>query len=133
MRRLALIACLVVLAVPSWAADTGPAFRPTAHITSQATTHLVTDVAGTKVTVLVALICVDAGGAAAGVALQDTAGTNIFGSGVVWVIPIGGCLTLPAKPNNAFWGQPTASGKGLDIVTTVGNGPVEVYLEVRQQ
>lgn len=107
--------------------------RPSAHITTQTTTVLVAPVAGQQVQVYSGSLCVDANGTATGIALQSTAGTNILGTNLVYVIPAGACLWFPTKPNNQFYGIPTAAGTGLQVVTTVGNGPVNVYLEVSQR
>lgn len=125
------LALFLVLLLP--APSLAQALRPTAHITSQTTTTLVSAVAAKQVQLNAGSLCVDAGGAATGITLQSTAGTNLFGTGVVWVVPAGACLNFFARPQGGFYGNPTAVGTGLAVVTTVGNGPVEVYLEVTQR
>lgn len=122
---------VAVLLLPSTGTAQVPAGRVTARITSQTTTIVVAAVAAKRVQLLSGSVCVDGNGAAAGVALQDTAGTNIIGTGMVYVINPGNCLWF--QPPNQIAYTPTASGTGLQVVTTVGNGPVLVSLEVKQQ
>lgn len=129
MRRLAILVALLLLFPTSGMAD---ALRPTAHITSQTNTTLVSAVSGKQVQINQGSICVDGNGAATGITLASTAGTNVFGTGVVWVLNAGQCLWF-APRSGGFYGTPTAAGTGLRVTTTVGNGPVNVYLEVTQQ
>lgn len=126
MRHLTLVLILLLaLASPAAAQHFAAA---TAHITSQTTTTVATAVSGASITILGGSICVDANGASTGVAIQDAGGTNLFGTGIVWVIPAGACLNFPYR--GFAYGKPGAVGSNLQIVTTVGNGPVEVALEV---
>lgn len=122
---------LLLLLIPTSGFSAGPALIATAHISTQTTTHLVAAVAGQSVSIYGGSICVDANGATTGVALQSTAGTNVMGTNVVYVLAVGTCYWFPRS--DAPYGNVTALGTGLDLVTTVGNGPVEVYLEVVQQ
>ena len=109
------------------------ALRPTAHIVSQTTTTLVAAVAGKQVQVMEGSLCVDGNGATTSVAVQSTGGVNILGTGVVYVLLPGACLYFAPRTAGGFYGIPTAVGTGLQVVTGVGNGPVNVYLEVTQR
>ncbi len=129
MKRLLVGLLLLLLVTPAWATE----LRVTAHITSQTTTVLVAAVAGKFVVIRAGSVCVDSNGADTGVALQSTAGANLVGTSVVYVIAAGQCLFLPRSSRlSDFYYTPSAIGTGFQIVTTVGNGPVEVYLEVAQ-
>lgn len=109
--------------------------QATAHITTQTTTTVHAAVTGKRLAVVAGSVCVDANGTATGIALQDSAGTNLFGTGIVWVVGAGACLNFPLRGTGAPvpYGRPTALSTSLQVVTTVGNGPVEVYLEVQAQ
>src|SRR5437660_12071775 len=128
--RLGLAAVIVLAGFCATPVRAG-ALRPTAHITTQTTTTLVTGVSGQTVTFYSGSLCVDGNGATTGITLQDSAATNLIGSGIVYVLTAGQCLTFPTRGDP--YGVPTGSGNGLQVVTTVGNGPVEVYLEVIQR
>jgi hypothetical protein len=108
----------------------GPSFRPAAHITSATTTTILAGVAGQAISIQGGFICTDAGGVATNVTIQDGAGTNLFGTGVLFVPAIGSCLTIPLRTD--LWGIPTAVGQSLQVVTSAA-GPVEIYLEVVQR
>jgi len=105
--------------------------RATAHITSQTTTTLVAAVTGQQIQIHGGSICVDANGATTGVALEDSGATNLVGTGVVYVLGTGQCWYFPrdGKP----WIGVVGAGLGLNLVTTVGNGPVNVNLEIIQR
>ena len=105
--------------------------RPTARVTSQTTTTLVTAVSGQTIGVTGGSICIDANGVTTGLKLQDSAGTNIVGTGIVYVLSPGQCWVFPRTSNPYF--TIIGGGLGLQLVTSVGNGPVEVALEVVQQ
>jgi len=127
---LLLIALAVLcLGVPGQAA--AQSARPAAHITSQTTTTLVAGVAGKTVGILSGSVCVDANGSSTGITFQDSNGTNLVGTGVVYVLPAGSCFWFPTRSDPYF--NLTASGAGLQIVTTIAAGPVEVYLETVQR
>jgi hypothetical protein len=128
MTRLAVLLCLLLA---STAAAAGPEIRATAHITSQTTTALVAAVASQSVSIYGGSICVDANGATTGITIVSSAGTNLVGTGMVYVLGAGQCLWLPTR--QAPYYTVTASGTGLSLITTVGNGPVEVNLEVVQR
>jgi len=102
-----------------------------AHIASQTTTTIVSAVAGQKVQLQSGTLCVDSNGAETGITIQDGANTNLVGTSVVWVIGPGQCLWFPLQSGGYF--NPTASGQSFQIKTTVGNGPVEVWLQLLQQ
>src|SRR5204862_1100426 len=86
------------------------------HITSATTTTLVAGSTGSSPLALFhGSLCVDAGGVQTGVTLQDSAGTNLVGTGVKWVIPAGACLVMVYKGSPYFNG--TAVGRGLQVVT----------------
>ena len=129
MRYLVTLLVLLALLLPS--SGTADELRPAAHITSQTTTVMVAAVTGKQVQLMAGSICLDGNGATTGVAIQDTGGTNIIGTSVVYVLAAGECLYFPRS--NAPYGQVTASGTGLQIVTTVGNGPINAYFEAIQQ
>lgn len=101
------------------------------HITTQTTTALVAAVAGQSVYLYQGSICVDANGVTTGVAIVDTTAVNLAGTNVVWVLAPGSCLTF--FPRNTWYFTPTVSGRGLSLITSVGNGPVEVSLEAVQR
>lgn len=107
------------------------ALRPTAHISTQTTTVLVAGIAGKTIEMNLGLICVDANGATTGITLQDTTGVNLIGTNVVLVMSAGQCFGF-GRSGDPFFTVVT-TGRGLNIVTTVGNGPVEVYMEVTQR
>ena len=130
MSRLAvalLLLCLLALPV----AAAGPELRPGVHISSQTTTAIVAAVASQSVSIYGGSICVDANGATTGITIVSSAATNLVGTNVVYVLGAGQCLWLPTR--QAPYYTPTASGTGLSLITTVGNGPVNVYLEVVQR
>lgn len=119
---------LAALLTPASAA--GPSFRGGAHITSATTTTLVTGVAGQSVSIQTLFICVDAGGAATNVTIQDSAGTNLVGASVVFAVGVAQCIFFPRVQGS--WFNAGAAGNGLQIVTSA-NGPTEVYFEALQQ
>ena len=131
MRRLLILAILLLYPTSGYA----DSFRVGKHIASTTTTNLVVAVAGKHVQLNTATVCMDNGGSTGGFALSSTAGTNIFGTSVVWSLAAGQCITFPPKPYGpgAFYGNPTAAGTGLDIITSTGAGPYEVYIEAFQQ
>jgi hypothetical protein len=122
-----LATCLGVLTAD---AQTGPGFRVSAHISAATTTTLQAAVAGQKISIQGGSVCVDAGGVTTGITLQDGAGTNLVGTGVVYALGAGQCLTLPLRPD--LWYTLTAVGQSLQLVTGAA-GPVEVYLEILQR
>ena len=129
MRRLAAAVLLVLLSVSSVGAQRFP--QATSHISTQTTTTVLTNSSTTKrLSIMAGSLCVDMGGATTSVTLQDSGGTNLFGSGVVWVIAAGSCLNFPYR--GFYYGIRTGVGLNLQVVTGTGNGPVEVYLEVDQ-
>lgn len=132
MRRALALAVLLAL-VPALAAAQGPLLtRAQARITTQTTTTLVADVASVKMSIYSLSICVDAGGATTGFTIQDSTPTNLVGTSIVYAVPAGACLTWPLRATPTIRPQDfalTASGKGIQIVTTVGNGPSNVTVE----
>jgi len=125
-----LLSILVFLVVVTPLEAAGPFYLVGLHITSQTTTALQAAAASKTVSIISGSLCVDGNGATTGLTIQDTAGTNLFGTNVVYVLNAGQCLIWPRS------GQPyqvTTAGLGLQVVTTLGNGPVEVYLELVQQ
>ena len=128
MTRLALIGAIVLAMVTLAGAETRT--RTAGHITSQTSTHIVTGVTGQSVYVDYVSVCVDAGGATTGIAIKDTSSSpvNLVGTSVVFALLAGQCLELFADQMD-----PTTPDKGLDIVTTVGNGPVEYNVRARQR
>ena len=127
MRRALALLLLAFWASSVWA----DAARTGARITSQTTTTLVAAKDGQVILIFAGSICVDANGATTGITLQDSGGTNIIGTGVVYVLAPGQCLSLP-RTHDLYYNA-TASGTSLQLVTTVGNGPVQVYLETVQR
>jgi hypothetical protein len=122
-----LAACLLLaLALP---ASAQPRLRRcTAHITSATTTTPTgcAAVTGGIIELWSASICVDAGGTATSITLQDGAGTNLIGPSVVYPIPAGACFVLQ-RSTQAWYA--TAAGQALRIVTS-DVGPLEVALEI---
>ena len=120
-----------VLPVLAACTSSAPSLRCSNNITSQTTTTITAAVAGKTISIQGGSICVDANGAATGVALQDSDGTNLVGTSVVYVLGVGQCWYFPrdTKP----WLSVVGAGLGLAIATTVGNGPVQVNLEVIQR
>jgi len=119
--------------LPAVAACTssGPSLRCSNRITSQTTTTITAAVAAKRISIHGGSICVDGNGVTTGVALQDSDATNLVGTSVVYVLLAGQCWYFPrdTKP----WVSVVGAGLGLDIATTVGNGPVIVNLEVIQR
>lgn len=103
--------------------------RASARITSATTTTLAAAVAGTSMQIFDGSVCVDSGGVATTVTLQDTGGTNLVGSNIVYQLAPGTCLWMNYKGTPYF--RATTSGTGLAIVTGAA-GPVNVYLEYVQ-
>ena len=101
------------------------------RITTQTTTTLLAGVAGQHIFLLQGSICIDGNGVVTGITIQDSTPSNLVGTSVVYVLSPGACYTL--FPRQAPYLSPTADGKDLQLVTTVGNGPVNVSLEVVQR
>jgi len=101
------------------------------HIATQTSTTIVAAVTGQKTQLQSGSICVDSNGVETGITIQDGANTNLVGTGVVWVLGPGQCLWFPPLAGGYF--SPTATGQTFQVKTTVGNGPVEVWLQLLQQ
>lgn len=129
MRLLIAVLFLLAAVVPAGAQRY---LQGTAHITSQTTTTVLSNAGTTqRLAIMAGSLCVDTGGATTALTLQDSAGLNLFGTGVVWTIGAGSCVNLPYR--GFLYGVPTGAGRSLQVVTGSGNGPVEVYLEVTTQ
>lgn len=134
---LALLLLLLASALPAGAQIVGPFKTFGAHITSQTTTTLVAAVTARTLALYSLSACVDGNGAATSVTVQDTAGTNLVGTGVVYVVNPGQCFTWPmrvgASTGTSIPLGYITNGLGLQLVTGTGNGPVEVFGEYLQQ
>lgn len=128
-RFLLSLALLALCAAPTLAE--AQSVRVGARITTQTTTIVIAAVASKTVAVTYLSICLDSGATATGVALQDTAGTNIVGTGIVYLLAAGQCLVFPSRNDPYF--VLTASGTGLQIVSSAANGPLNVYIEALQR
>ena len=128
-RLLAAIFFVLVAVVPAGAQR----YRQgTAHITTQTTTTIITNLQTTRaLTIMAGSVCVDADGGTTAVTIRDSTGLNLFGTGTVWVLSAGSCLNFPYR--GYLYGVPTGLGASIQLVTGTGNGPVEVYLEVINQ
>lgn len=125
VRWLIVLSLLLLLTTPAVAQPL--LTKATAHITSATTTTVVTGVSGVIIGLWSASICVDTGGAQSTITLQDSGGTNLIGTGIVYVVTGGACLWFPYR--GSPYPYQTAAGTGLQIVTG-GAGPVEVVMEV---
>lgn len=132
MRRALALAVLLAL-VPALSAAQGPLLtRAQARITTQTTTTLAAAVTGVRLAIYSLSICVDAGGATTGFAIQDSTPTNLVGTNIVYAVGAGSCITwrLRATPTPRTQDFAlAASGTSIQIVTTVGNGPSNVTIE----
>lgn len=132
IRRAIALVVLLLVATPASAQIFGVpnlTFK-SAHIATQTTTVVITPESGKSPRIVFLLVCVDNGGAAGTVTVQDGAGTNLFGTGVVFAMNTNTCLTLPYR--GFPYGNAAASGQGISVVTGTGNGPYEVLIEVVQ-
>lgn len=133
----ALLLLLLLATLPAGAQLLGPYKTFGAHITSQTTTTLVAAVSARTVVLYSLSACVDGNGATTSFTVQDTAGTNLVGTGVVYVVNPGQCFTWPLRPgassSTAIPLGYITNGLGLALVTGTGNGPVEVFGEYLQQ
>lgn len=103
-----------------------------AHITSNTTTTMITGVTGTTISVISGSLCVDNGGVATNVTIQDSASTNLLGTNVVYALGAGTCVVFKRSDKNHGPYFVVTSGLSLQVVTSA-NGPVEAYFEVVQQ
>jgi hypothetical protein len=125
-RHWLIVLAVLLLAAPAGAQ--GPKLtKATAHIVAATTTTVVAGASGVIIGIWSASICVDAGGAQTSVTIQDSAGTNLVGPNVVYVLPAGSCWWAPLR--SVQYPFNTGAGRGVQIVTS-GAGPTEVLLEV---
>lgn len=126
MRRVAglLTLVLVLLAAVVPAGSQGFKLqRAPIHITSATTTTVVAGVAGRQIEIRDLFLRVDNGGVATTVTFQDSAGTNLLGTGVTFVLGTDQSLDWPLRPLPIGRLALTGAGNGFQIVT-VGAGPV---------
>ena len=128
IRLVSALLLLLLLAAPA----SGAEVIGSGIISSQTTTTAIAAVAGETIAIMSASFCVDAGGATTGITIRSSTPTNLIGTSVVYAVGAGSCLVFP-RSGGKPWGSIAVAGTSLQIVTTVGNGPVNYYIEAVQQ